>query len=173
VNAWSQTSGPGAGFTIHATTASPRHDLIAQFYAYGDDHEIWIRSAADPADGRLLARYGQDASVLFSPDESAIALNEEEDARVFEVRLFRRDADTHYEQPPGPPPADVAWDLYARLHGLDGPPEHNFAKAVRWSPDSGQLQLVLWGDDAHVTVREWPCVYTVRTGQVSEGRFFQ
>jgi len=24
VNVWSQTSGPGAGFTIHATTASPR-----------------------------------------------------------------------------------------------------------------------------------------------------
>jgi hypothetical protein len=167
---------PSASLALFRSESIPNCSLVAEHYwpppADRDKpRELWLRATNAPERRTLLATYVRDADVVFSPDCSAVALNDYVGSNIAEVRLFRRVGNGAYEPLPVKDPTGTVWRAIMqryRIGDLAKWLNHTYVGAVAWSADSQALLLRLRGHtDLRDRLDDWYCVYDVATNRVS------
>jgi hypothetical protein len=130
---------------------------------------IFLFEPSKPEVRQQLCTFSRDASVVFSPDEKWIALNDHYGSDRAKIRLFKRVAGLKYAELKVDP-ANAAWALLHRRHRVPYPKDldHYYAHVSEWSADSMAVLVSLSGHtDANLAVGGWLCVFDLRTGKAS------
>ena len=70
-------------------------------------------------------------------------------------------------QRPGDRVTEQAWHLLLQRHRLREVPDHSYAEAMRWAPNSRAFLMSLRGHGASGVVTDWLCVFDVQKLRVS------
>lgn len=153
---------------------SPLEDMYAEFReigmttgteAFPTRREIWLVDK-ERKNEKLLYSYDRWASILFSPDQKYIAINDHCLSTDAIVLLYTHVSGLEYK----PMNVDVtnnAWKFFCKRYGCENdddtsPFDHNYADDVLWSADSSSILMSLKGHlDSKNNLSEWYCVYDV------------
>ena len=150
---------------------SPSLTLRAEAYFQNNerDRTIYLFEPGKPQERVILCKFNRDAELLFSPDESWIALNDVIGSIVSEIRLFKRIKGLNYSESNIHADA-LSWKLLERLHKIPRKVDlmHTYARVIKWSSDSSSFLVALSGHtDINLHVDEWVCVFDLRTKRAS------
>jgi hypothetical protein len=149
---------------VSAEDVSPQRGMLVEHRSARDGaDQIWLVSTADPAQRRLLFTHERHASVLFSPDEEWLVINDHRLSNESRLLLFHRKAGLEYEQTADL--TDAAWKFFDESNGLKKPNpfDHSYVDALRWaSEEQPVLLLCLEGHlDSRNRTAEWYCLYDI------------
>ena len=155
----------GQGEKIQTDTSSSGQ-LLAEHFFFGADapRRIYVRATAGKGQLVLLTEYPRNGTVLFSPDDKWIALNDNLGSDMAEVRLFKRDRGLRFREVLNADISGKAWAFLARTYRRHQPVhlDHMYVNVVHWADDSRALLLLLWGHtDSDNYVEPWYCVYHI------------
>jgi len=151
--------------------ASPLGNLRAEaiFKDADSNRTIYLFKPSKPLERHILCTFERDAQVIFSPDNSWIAVNDKAGSSESYIRLFQRAKGLEYIE--SKIRADIAsWDLLARHHKVPYPKEliHSYARVIQWASDSSALLIELSGhNDLSAHVDNWLCVFDLKQQSVS------
>ena len=153
------------------TWTSPSEALKAEAIATSPEapRVIFLFAPSKPELRQQLCTFSRDASLVFSPDEKWIALNDHYGSDRARIRLFKRVAGLTFAEL-RMDPANAAWALLRRGHGVPYPKalDHYYAHVSEWSADSSAMLVSLSGHtDADRAVDGWLCVFDLKTRRAS------
>jgi hypothetical protein len=155
MHSWSSIAGSISAEAIFLDADSSR-----TIYLFRTDH---------PKQRTKLCEFVRDADLVFSPDNSWIALNDFMGSSESVVRLFKRIKGLEYTETKDRPDL-VAWDFLKQAQGVPYPDKlsHSYARVVLWSADSSALLIGLTGhDDPEHFVEEWFCVVDLSSSKAT------
>jgi hypothetical protein len=144
---------------------------VEQFWkdrGHSRDREIWLVSADYQSQRRLLFTHQRSAAVIFSPEETWLAINHHAGSGYSGVLLYRRKAGLEYEKVADL--TELAWNFFKRRNGLkEDPFDHAYANALGWT--NGDSPSLLIGLSGHISdqagifkySKGWYCLYHVQT----------
>ncbi|MBF0459124.1 MAG: hypothetical protein HQK99_14635 [Nitrospirae bacterium] len=162
---------------------SPEGNIIVRLlggHPQDNSGDIWLFSAKNPSDRELLYSYERDASVLISPDEKWLVINDRSGTTDTDPLLYKRVKGLKYEEIENL--YMKAWELFEKTHKkykthvfkrykrntilLYG---HSYAEAVRWSSDSKSVLIEIYGhhDETPERLEPWYCIYDLTTGKMT------
>jgi hypothetical protein len=162
---------PSKGKQLLRSETSPSGRMIVEYYALGQEaNEIWLRPQRSTSAAAPLYKYRRDASVLFAPNESWLALTDYIGSNVSDVVLFKRTSDGRYLQASR---ADVS-EKVIRLLRKEYPATKKLSmgtfhiQGIRWSANSKFLLLTVSAlADSGERLDSWLCLYDVEKLQAT------
>lgn len=146
-------------------------NLVADHYHVGSDghnlREIWLRSTASTEVPVLLTKYERNAEVMFSPDCTMIALNDDLGSNLSEVQLFRKTKGLVFK-PLSVNVNELTWTDLERRYNSGHPLDlfHMYVNVVAWL-DPQHILLRLWGHtDAQNHVNDWYCILDIKNERI-------
>jgi hypothetical protein len=136
-----------------------------------DTMQVWLASAADPTQRKLLFTHGRWAEVVFSPDAKWLFINNYDGSTETTILLFRQKAWLDYEYVDDL--SSDAWDFFSKKNKLKeskweagGLLDHVYVEAVCWT-DEHTVLLRLHGQGDHSNLDDWLCLYDISTKKFS------
>lgn len=180
VHAREASAGPSGEFVIERRELSPRSDLAVEAYINRRtlERQIWIAPVAAPGHRKLLYQHQRHASVLFSHDQTRLAITDFPTTSGGGPLLYRIGPGLTFTPELGHDIEEEALAYLAREHGVRlEPPYTNLhqvydkfrASAIAWSPDGSALLLELNARGARGThpANGLRCVYDLRARRVT------
>ena len=167
---------PPSGFTLRHSEQSPDGDMLVQDY-YRDEKDgghvvqIWLASVEHPDDAALLFEHRRSADIVFSPNESRVAVNHGGSSTDAVVIVFERVSGVHYKEIV---PADIVREkaFAAFQHSFWKPDtrqfDHLYAECILWSADSSEFLVRLHGHESGVaSLQNYCCIFRVPDQSIS------
>ena len=146
---------------------SPHSDIIIKHLVNNEGlRRIWLVSQANPSEQYLLFEHERDATVLFSPDQSFLAINNCWVSNEANVLLFKKVEGLQYREVKEANVSDKAWSLFCKVNKLKETGfDHLYVNAIAWSSDSKNLLLSLDGHSgkANYYADSWFCVFNMES----------
>jgi len=164
------------GFTLRSIEQSPNGDMLIKEYYHeekdgGHVVQIWLASTEHPKDSALLFEHRRAADVIFSPDESSIAVNHHATSTDGVVEVFERASGVHYKKLIS---ADTVRQkaLSAFQHSTgertDREFDHLYAECILWAADSSMFIVSLHGDESGVSsIQNYCCIFHIADKSIS------
>ena len=167
---------PPSGFSLRDSEQSPEGDMLVQQYEHHEKDgshvvQIWLASAERPENAVLLFVHRRSASVVFSPDESRIAINHGGSSTDAVVVVFERTSGVHYKRIiPADTVREKALAAFQSSVGQSSSREfdHLYAECVLWAADSSAFLVRLHGHESGVaTLQDYCCVFRIADQSIS------
>lgn len=151
---------------------SPKDDVLVEFrrVSSGEDDyrvEVWLVDPKGGEQGKLLYSYNRSVSILFSPNEEWLVVNDDAGSSESEVFLFQRTSSLEYKRAT----LDLnkaLWTFFFRENKEKYDPDHpgldhNYVYSVLWSDNSDAILFAIHGHSGDVLwSNSWFCVYDLR-----------
>ena len=141
----------------------------ARFTTPHANRKIYLIEPSKPESTEVLCEFERDAEIIFSPDDSWIALNDFVGSSESTIRLFKRVSGLKYQESKIHPDSK-SWDLLSHYHRVPYPKTliHSYAQVVQWAADSSAVLICLSGhNDIKSHVDNWLCVFDLRLNKAS------
>jgi len=141
----------------------------ARFVSPDAPRQIFIWESGSAESKQLLYAFERDATLLFSPDDQWIALNDHVGSGQSEIKLFKKVKGPRYI-PSKLDPTAKAWALLKQQSNTPYPNTlfHSYACVVNWSANSRALLVSLSGhNDPDNHIDNWLCVFDLPSGKAS------
>ena len=167
---------PPSGFSLRSSEESPNGDMLVQEFVHDDADgghvvQIWLVSSEHPEEAAMLFEHRRAAELVFSPDESRVAVNHHANSTDAVVVVFQRARGVHYKELI---PADtVRAKTLAAFHRSSGGRsgrefDHLYADCLLWAADSTAFLVRLRGHESGVaSLQNFCCVFRVTDQSVS------
>jgi hypothetical protein len=158
---------------------SPRGDIIVRTILYGPNLSkpvsIWLIRRDRPQERELLFEesvyMNRWPTVLMSPDERWLIINDRPFSNEHFIRLFKRKKRLRYEEVQPGRVNERVWIRAAKQYGMPSSRHycHRYVWAVRWAENSEAvfLQADGYGGDFTHSLDGWNCVLDVKTLRVT------
>src|SRR6266403_489276 len=167
---------PPSGFTLRHSEQSPDGDMLVQDYYRAEKDgghvvQIWLASVEHSDDAALLFQHRRSADVVFSPDESRIAINHGGSSTDAVVIVFERVSGVHYKEII--PPDIVREKAFAAFQQSFRQPstrefDHIYAECILWSADSSEFLVRLHGHESGVaSLQNYCCIFRLADRSIS------
>jgi hypothetical protein len=160
---------PSSELKLIGTEESPKGDISVEHYSGPDgDQEIWLASKTAPPERALLYRHHRQASVLLSPDEQWLVINDAWGSDILEPHLFKRAAGLAFSEVASAQMNEKAWRFFVTQNHLNEPPDyhHKHVAAILWASNS---RAVLMSVNGYYDIRSyldpWLFVFDLNTLQ--------
>ncbi|WP_005031232.1 hypothetical protein [Holophaga foetida] len=157
----------GDEVTWHWKSPSTKIEAESKFVEADTPRVIWLYEPDNPAKKERLCSFERDAELIFSPDDSMVAMNDIVGSDLAEIRLFKRVNGLHYQEL-STQVHDLCWALLQKRKKVPYPKAllHSYAFVKQWSPDSSAFLVNLSGHtDSNQYVEDWLCVFDLRTNR--------
>jgi hypothetical protein len=141
----------------------------ARFVSPDSPRQVYVWESGSPESKQLLYAFERDATLLFSPDDQWIAINDHVGSGQSEIKLFERSHGAQFK-PSNLDPTAKAWALLKQRTKTPYPDTlfHTYACVTNWSANSRVLLVSLSGhNDPEHHIDNWLCVFDLRSGKVS------
>jgi hypothetical protein len=151
----------------HWKSPTTKIEAESKFEDADTQRVIWLFSPDNPSVRERLCTFDRDAGLIFSPDDSMIALNDIVGCDLAEIRLFKRVKGLRYQELPIRV-HDICWAFLRQSQKVPYPKEicHSYALVNQWSQDSSAVLVSLSGHtDIYRHVNNWLCVFDLRSNK--------
>jgi hypothetical protein len=167
---------PPKGFSLRSSEQSPSGDMLVQEYEHHDPDgthvvQIWLTSAGHPDDAALLFEHRRAADIVFSPDESRVAVNHHASSTDGVVEVFERASGVHYKKIIS---ADTVREktlaaFHRSVEDRTGREfDHLYADCVLWAADSSAFLVRLHGHESGIaSLQNYCCVFRIADQGIS------
>lgn len=175
---------PESGYTLtrESEEESPKGDIVIEHYANDNitsgSFQEWLSEKANRENRVLLFQHDHNVSIVFSPDESQLIINNTTGSTETIIHLFKKREGLHYEAIKKPDLNFLLWHYFMQVNSpklfLDNktvtyyditPFDHNDIECLQWSADN---QSILVKMDGHLNSQNhinnsWLCVLNLKT----------
>ncbi len=147
--------------------------FVAEHYVRDSNEvrRIWIAAGENSTNRAFLFEHGRSATVLFSPDEKWLVVNNYEGSTDASPILFRQKRGVRYEPFKGIDLSAIVWKAAAADQGFPGKTDfdHRYSEVVCWLGPHTVL-LRAWGhhsgDHGNHSLKDWFCLYDIRQRKI-------
>lgn len=154
-------SRPNPEWPLKKTESSPRRDISVEYYGNPDGGgEIWLASP-DGKSRRLLCEYSRRIeSVLFSPDEQHLIVNNHCLSNLAIADLYDRASALEYKES-GLDLTSEVYEFFSRKHpDFKNDFDHSYTDAIAWAATGDAILIRFSGHAAPNNHTDaWFCVY--------------
>ncbi len=166
---WLALFGQGKEPEWHWKSDSGLLQAEARFASPDTPRQIYIWESSSPESKQLFYAFERDATLLFSPDDQWIALNDHVGSGQSEIKLFNRIQGARFKAS-NLDPTGKCWALLKQQTKTPYPNMlfHTYACVMNWSANSQVLLVSLSGhNDPKHHIDNWLCVFDTRSGKAS------
>jgi hypothetical protein len=128
---------------------SPRGDIVVEHYFNKKNYEreVWLAPVNEASKRVLLYKHGRSVSILFSPDEQWLVINDFPTSTDGAPFLFKRGRGLNYRPIENVNIAEKVWQFVGKYYPIVLTQDfgHQYVEALRWSYDSKAFLVAAFG----------------------------